>query len=133
MPLSKGQRKCVKDVYKQMDEHVMEMLEAAEALPNDEIEDSINLAKIERAICVYVLNNNKEKAEKKLNQYSEAASEMLEDILENRDESAIISTHHNKEDETKVFESLGKDEEYKNICDMLMKKKRCYEMFVNSI
>ncbi len=111
-----------------MDEHVKELLEAMKL--GEEYEDSLKLVKIERAICVYVLNTDREKAEKKLSQFSKVSSDLLEDILENRDTTAVFAEHGK---DKQVYKNIEKDEEYKNICDMFMEKQKIYECYVRDM
>ena len=80
---------------------------------------SIKTSKITRAIYVHALNGDKEKAQHKLSKYIQHCQEVMEDMLEDRDNASFTMT--NARTGTKETISIAKDGGYKVMCDYNMK------------
>tara|TARA_R110001592_G_scaffold63062_2_gene192995 strand:- start:533 stop:961 length:429 start_codon:yes stop_codon:yes gene_type:complete len=142
MVLSPSMRTQVKQWYDEENQHLSELLQSRIDGRNidgqEGFDKSIKCAKITRAIYVYVLNGDKEKAQYKLSKYVEFSQELLEHIIENRENCAcgIIDTDSDKpigKDESKMLMDMKQDGQYKDICDLLMEKKTNFEKIISDM
>ena len=124
MVLSPLWRTQVKQWYDEENQHLNDLLQFLSE-GRKGYDSSIKGAKIARAIYVYVLNGDKEKAQYKLSKFVEFSQELLEDIIENREKwgCAVVDTNIDKcvgEDGFKILPDMKQDGQYKDMCDLLM-------------
>ena len=118
MPYSSTGREMLKDLYDIHNRHLnnlLKRLKEGEKVDPSSIKD----AKMKRAIFVYILNDDKEKAQHKLSKYIQHCQEVMEDMLEDRDNASFTMT--NARTGTKETISIAKDGPYKVMCDYNMK------------
>ena len=137
MVLSPHKRLWVKKWYDQENQHLNDLL-LLRSEGRKGFDRSIKSAKITRAIYVYILNGDKEKAQYKLSKFVELSQEVLEDMIENRENwgCAVIDMESDKpvgEDNSRMLMDMKQDGQYKDMCDLLMGKKPNFEKIISDM
>tara|TARA_R100000951_G_C2635199_1_gene179047 strand:- start:403 stop:813 length:411 start_codon:yes stop_codon:yes gene_type:complete len=136
MSFNKHQRDFLKECYISQHTHLAELLELKD--PDGKLNLSVKSAKIERAIWVYILNGNKRKAQKKIDEFTKFSQDFLEDLLENRKGTVCATVDVESklpmgQDRSEIMADMEKDGQYKKMCDLLMGKKTDFEFWVNKM
>ncbi len=127
MPLSATDRAMTTHAYNIENNHLNMLLKKKEE------EGKVNPAsfktcKIKRAILLHALNGDKEKAQHKLSEYIQHCQELMEDLLEDRENYTFVSVD---EDGTREAMDMEKDGPYKAMCDLLMEDTKCMKILID--
>ena len=129
MPFSSTDRVEIKKAYNIENSHLDDLLKRLKEAGKVE-HQAIQGSKIKRAIFVYVLNGDKEKAQHKLSKFIQHCQEVMEDMLEDRGNWTFVSVD---EDGTKETLKMEKDGPYKVMCDHLMEDTKIMKHLVDLI
>ena len=129
MPFSSTDRVEIKKAYNLENSHLDDLLKRLKE--GEKVEhDTIKCSKIRRAIYVYALNGDKEKAQHKVSKYIQHCQEILEELLEDRGNWTFVTVD---DDGTKESMNIEKDGPYKVVCDMMMEDTKTMKSLVDLI